>query len=110
MRICVTTLIAVALCGAAVRAQDAKVTQGQQVYADQKCGLCHSVGDKGNKKGPLDGVGSRLSAAEIREWMTDAKGMTAKTKSTRKPDMKTYSLPKDDLDALVVYIQSLKKG
>ena len=94
----------------AASAQDATIAKGQQVYADQKCGLCHSIGDKGNKKGPLDGVGSKLSAADIRLWMTDAKAMTAKTKATRKPDMKSYTLPKEDLDALIAYMQSLKKG
>jgi mono/diheme cytochrome c family protein len=110
MRMLITTLALAVVFAAAPRAQDAKVSHGQQVYADQKCGLCHSVGDKGNKKGPLDGVGSKLTAAEIREWMTDAKGMTAKTKATRKPDMKSYSLSKDDLDALVAYMLTLKKG
>src|SRR5438093_367339 len=97
------------IAAAAASAQDAAIAKGQQVYADQKCGLCHSIGDKGNKKGPLDGVGSKLSAAEIREWITDAKGMTAKMKPTRKPEMKAYTLPKDDVDALVAYLGSLKK-
>jgi hypothetical protein len=41
--------------------------------------------------------------------MTDAKAMTAKTNATRKPDMKSYALPNDDLDALVAYVVSLKK-
>jgi hypothetical protein len=41
--------------------------------------------------------------------MVDAKGMTAKTKATRKPDMKNYTLGKEDLDAIVAYMQSLKK-
>jgi mono/diheme cytochrome c family protein len=94
---------------ATAAAQDAKVTKGAEVYAAQKCALCHSIGDKGNKKGPLDGVGSKLSAADIRQWMTDTKAMTAKTSATRKPEMKSYTLPKDDLDALVVYMVSLKK-
>jgi mono/diheme cytochrome c family protein len=90
-------------------AQDAKIAKGEAVYAAQKCALCHSVGDKGNKKGPLDGVGAKLTAAEISQWMTDAKAMTLKTNSTRKPEMKSYALPKDDLDALVAYMMSLKK-
>src|SRR4051794_40170255 len=94
---------------AAAAAQDAKVTKGQQLFAEQKCTLCHSVGDKGNKKGPLDGVAGKLSADEIRSWITDAKGMTAKTKATRKPEMKAYTLPKDDVDALVAYLETLKK-
>ena len=106
------TVMAVAIClgiPAAAAAQDAKVTKGAEVYAAQKCSLCHSIGDKGNKKGPLDGVGSKLKDAELREWMTDAKGMTAKTSATRKPEMKSYALPKDDLDAIVAYMASLKK-
>jgi mono/diheme cytochrome c family protein len=98
------------IAAAAASAQDAVIAKGQQVYADQKCGLCHSIGDKGNKKGPLDGVGSKLSAADIRLWMTDAKAMTEKTKATRKPEMKSYNLPKADVDALVAYMLSLKKG
>jgi mono/diheme cytochrome c family protein len=92
---------------ASAAAQDAK--KGEQLFADQKCTLCHSVGDKGNKKGPLDGVAAKLKPAEIREWLTDAKAMTAKTKATRKPEMKAYALPKEDVDALVAYLETLKK-
>jgi len=90
-------------------AQDAKVAMGEKLFTGQKCTLCHSIGAKGNKKGPLDGVGSKLSDGEMRSWMTDAKAMTAKTKATRKPEMKAYSLPKDDQDALVAYMMTLKK-
>ena len=106
-RIVIATL-AFALCAPAfVRAQDA--AKGEKVYADQKCGMCHSIGDKGNKKGPLDGVAAKYSAADLRAWIVDAKGMTAKTKAARKPDMKNYTLPKEDVDALVAYMQTLKK-
>jgi mono/diheme cytochrome c family protein len=89
-------------------AQDAKA-KGEKVYADQKCSLCHSIAGKGNAKGALDAVGGKLSADEIRNWITDAKGMTAKMKTTRKPDMKAYTLPKEDVDALVAYLSALKK-
>jgi mono/diheme cytochrome c family protein len=105
-------VLAVAMCvgvgvAATAAAQDVKA-KGEQLFADQKCTLCHSIGEKGSKKGPLDGVASKLSASEIREWITDAKGMTAKMKATRKPEMKAYSLPKEDVDALVAYLGSLK--
>lgn len=94
----------------AARAQDAaQIEKGIKVYAAQKCSLCHSIEGKGNKKGPLDGVGSKYTAAEIKQWIVDAKGMTEKTKSERKPAMKDYKLPADELDALVAYMQSLKK-
>ena len=109
IRTLLITSIAGALLASTAWAQDAKVAKGAQIYADQKCAICHSIGDKGNKKGPLDGVASMLSADEIRSWITDAKGMTAKTKATRKPEMKAYTLPKDDVDALVAYLMTLKK-
>jgi hypothetical protein len=32
-----------------------------------------------------------------------------KTKALRRPEMKTYDLPKDDSDALVAYMGTLKK-
>jgi len=97
----------VLLGASAAVAQDA--AKGEQVYAAQKCALCHSIGDKGNKKGPLDGVGAKLSADELRKWIVDAKGMTAKTSAPRKPEMKNYALPKEDVDALVAYMATLKK-
>ena len=89
-------------------AQD-KVARGAAVYAEQKCQLCHAVAGKGNAKGALDGVGKKLKAEEIRAWIVDAPAMAAKAKAERKPAMKAYaSLAKDDLDALVAYLQSLK--
>jgi mono/diheme cytochrome c family protein len=105
--IIVGAALCVAIAGTAA-AQDAKA-KGEKVYTDSKCSLCHSIGGHGNAKGPLDEVGSKLSADEIRQWVTDAKGMTAKTKAARKPEMKAYTLPKDDVDGLVAYLGSLKK-
>jgi len=84
--------------------------RGMKVYADQKCGVCHSIGGKGNTKGPLDDVGSRLTAEEIRLWMVNPAEMTKKTKAERKPPMRGYpNLPKEDLEAVVAYMSSLKK-
>jgi mono/diheme cytochrome c family protein len=90
-------------------AQD--TAKGAKVYADQKCSLCHAIAGKGSAKGPLDDVGSKLKPEEIREWIVDPVGMTAKAKATRKPPMpaKYKTLPKEDLDALVAYLASLKK-
>jgi mono/diheme cytochrome c family protein len=102
-------LIAVSIAGATpAMAQDAK-EKGEQVFAAQKCGLCHSIDGKGNPKGPLDEAVGKLSPTEIREWITDANAMTAKTKATRKPAMKQFALPKADVDALVAYLSGLKK-
>lgn len=94
-----------------VSAQEkAAIERGQKVYAAQKCHTCHSIEGKGAKKGPLDGVGSKLTEDEIREWLVNAPEMTKKTKATRKPIMKNYAkLPKEDVDGLVAYMLSLKK-
>lgn len=94
--------------GAVAMSAAADKPSGEKVFADQKCALCHSIAAKGNVKGPLDNVGGKLTSDDIRAWIIDAKGMTAKTAAARKPAMKAYTLPKDDVDALVVYLSALK--
>ena len=88
--------------------QDAK--KGQAVYTAQKCQMCHAIAGKGSKANPLDGVGGKLSADDIKQWITHPKEAAAKAKSTKKPPMpaKYGSLPAADVDALVAYMQSLK--
>lgn len=89
-------------------AQDAK--KGEAVYTAQKCSMCHSIAGKGGKSSALDGVGTKLTADEIRLWITNPVDAAAKAKSTKKPAMpnKYDKLPKADVDALVAYMQSLK--
>ena len=91
--------------------QDASaVEKGKSVYTAQKCSMCHAIAGAGNKSNPLDGVGKKLSADEIRLWIVNPKEATAKAKSTKKPPMpdKYSKLPAADVDALVAYMQSLK--
>jgi aldose sugar dehydrogenase len=94
----------------AVSAFAQNADHGKQVFADTKCSVCHSIGSQGNKKGPLDDVGSKLPAADIRAWIVSAPDMAAKAKADRKPPMKAYTdLSKGDVDDLVAYLQTLKK-
>jgi cytochrome c2 len=84
-------------------ANDGDIENGKKVYADQKCKLCHSIEGVGNKKSPLDGVGSKLSGDDIAKWIVSPKEM--------KPDskMKAYTkLKEKDLEDLVAYMLSLK--
>jgi mono/diheme cytochrome c family protein len=107
MRLAFTAAVLFMFAGATF-AQD--VAHGKQVFTDSKCAVCHSISGQGNKKGPLDEVGSKLSAADIRQWITSAPEMAAKTKADRKPPMKAYGdMSKADVDALVAYLQTLKK-
>jgi mono/diheme cytochrome c family protein len=106
----VVAVVGLAAASAAARQDAAQVKHGQEVFAAQKCSMCHAIAGKGGKQSPLDGVGAKLSAEDIRQWITDPTAMTAKTKSTKKPPMpaKYGKLPAADIDALVAYMQSLK--
>ena len=86
----------------------AAIKAGQKVYTDQKCAMCHSVAGVGNKMAALDGVGTKLTAADIRSWITDPDGMTAKLAVKPKIKMKKYTLKDEELDSLVSYLTSLK--
>jgi mono/diheme cytochrome c family protein len=100
--------LAAALSVAGTAGAGANADRGAQVYTEQKCSLCHSIAGKGAKKGALDGVGSKLAPVEIKAWIEDPAGMTAKTNATRKPPMKKKALPAEDVDALVAYLATLK--
>jgi mono/diheme cytochrome c family protein len=82
---------------------------GEEVYGAQKCAVCHSVGDKGNKKYPLDGVGSRLSETDIRDWLLNPDTQQAKKPGRPLMRMPSYrNVPPEEIDALVAYLKSLK--
>jgi mono/diheme cytochrome c family protein len=101
------------LFAATAAAQDkaAAIERGKAVYAEQKCSLCHALEGKGNKQNPLDGVGSKLSAADIRKWIVTPKEMEAALPTKPKISMKAFpNLKPADLDALVAYLESLKKS
>jgi mono/diheme cytochrome c family protein len=103
-------VVMVVMAAAPASAGQGAADKGAAVYAAQKCMTCHSIAGKGVAKGPLDGVGSKLSADDVRAWIVTPAEMTKKHNATRKPPMRAYpKLPKEDLDALVAYMMSLKK-
>jgi len=106
----ITALTVALVAGAPGVARSQDAAKGQQVYAAQKCGVCHAIAGKGGKASPLDGVGAKLSAADTKQWIVEPVAMAAKVGSTKKPPMpKKYDkLPAADVDALVAYMQSLK--
>jgi mono/diheme cytochrome c family protein len=113
-------LIAVALsiAGTALGAQapDAKLaSEGKKLYATYKCDKCHQIGGRGSKKGPLDGVGAKLSAADIKKWLTHPAEMEAKLEKPPKGTdamsnaLKTKNIEPGEIEALVAYMQTLTK-
>jgi mono/diheme cytochrome c family protein len=101
----ISSLIA-SLCiiGAAIAAPpDNVLDHGKEVYAVQKCALCHSIAGIGGKKMALDGVGSRLSSEDIKKWIRTPKQMKPAT------IMKSYpNLPEKDLNDLTAFLMSLR--
>jgi cytochrome c5 len=103
-------VVATMTIGGVALAQDAKVAEGVKLYAANKCAMCHAIEGKGNKKFPLDGVGTKLTADQIKEWLVDPKSAAAKAKSEAKPPMTSYAkLSAGEIEAIVAYMVSLKK-
>jgi mono/diheme cytochrome c family protein len=109
-------LTAVVVSGTVLTAQapdPGKVAAGQKLYDTEKCGTCHQVKGVGGKLSTaLDGVGGKVSEADIRKWLTTPAAMEAKL--PKKPTMpmsvylKTHKLADADVDALTAYMLSLK--
>lgn len=86
------------------QATDTLVARGKEVYRQQRCRVCHSIAGDGNRRWPLDGVGSRLDQDAIRKWIVAPQEMQP---GIRK---RAYDrLPPADLDALVAYLMTLKQ-
>ena len=87
----------------------AKIEAGKKVFEANKCITCHAVDGKGMKKYPLDGVGTKLSADDIKKWLTNPAEMEAKQAVKQPMKMKVFKLAPTDLDGLVAYLGTLKK-
>jgi cytochrome c1 len=88
---------------AAFMFQDDVSDRGKEVYAMQKCALCHSIAGIGGKKMPLDRVGSRLKPEDIRKWVKTPKAVKADS------TMKSYpNLLEKDLSDLTAFLMTLK--
>jgi mono/diheme cytochrome c family protein len=110
--------VTLSLAGTAASAQapDPKLANdGKKLYATYKCDKCHQIGGKGSKKGPLDGVGAKLSAADMKRWFTHPVEMEAKLeKKPKGTDAMSYALKSKkiepaEIDALVAYMMTLTK-
>lgn len=81
----------------------AKIERGVAVYAAQRCSSCHSIEGQGNRRYPLDGVGTRLTRDTIRKWIVSPQEMSPRVRK------RAYDgLSDEDLDALVTYMSSLR--
>ena len=95
------TVTAVAL----LTAGAAWAADGEAIY-EKKCKTCHSIGGVGGKMakmgGALDGVGAKRDAAWLQAYLEDPKSQIPKAK------MPKLKLSKEELDAVVKYMLTLK--
>ena len=85
------------------------IDRGRAVYAQQNCSTCHSIAGVGNPRYPLDGVGARWDAAELRAWIVGTGvAVDILPASIVKRKQRYQSMPEDDLTALVAFLASLK--
>jgi mono/diheme cytochrome c family protein len=95
-----------------VSAQSAQLVQaGRQLYASKQCARCHMVAGRGYKNGKLDGVASKMSADDMRRWLTAPLEMEARLDQKPKVKMssrKRTQLTDADVTALVAYLSTLK--
>jgi mono/diheme cytochrome c family protein len=95
--------VPIIFCAAGGFSQDSATSRGKEIYAIQKCALCHSISGVGGQIQALDGVGSKLKP--------DAMRRRIRTPRELKPDsiMKAYpNLPEKDLNDLVEYLMTLR--
>jgi cytochrome c len=86
------------------------VERGRKIYDEEKCSTCHQVAGQGNRTFPLDGVGTRLSDADLRRWFTHTREM--EDALPRRPGIRMssrrYDFDAEELAALVAYLRTLK--
>lgn len=89
----------------------AKAAAGQKIFQDTKCTKCHGMDGRGDKNGKLSlaGASDKLSPADLRKWITSPAEMTAKLPKKPKEAMKKFDLTEAQVDALVAYVQTIRK-
>jgi hypothetical protein len=84
--------------------------RGREIYDAQGCSSCHAIAGVGNPRNPLDDVGSRRTAIELREWITGAGSATDQLSPAVVRRKQRYrSMPEAELQALVSFLVGLTK-
>jgi len=86
----------------------ALLAAGRRVFETKGCMRCHSIAGKGNPRIALDGVGDRLTAKAIRQWILAADELKAQLSTRTILTKQTYrDLADEEMAALVIYLQGL---
>ncbi|MCW8901999.1 MAG: cytochrome c [Gammaproteobacteria bacterium] len=84
-----------------------QIEEGRKIYQEQNCSACHSIAGKGNPRTPLDGVGTRRTAEELRNWIIGSDSLQGLLPdSIRRLKQRYKELSDNELDALVNYLNN----
>jgi len=84
---------------------------GRAVYVANSCASCHAVAGDGNPRYPLDGVGARRTAAELRAWTVGAEVLADSLPPSAFRAKQGYQrIGAEDMAALVQYLSALRGG
>ncbi|OGT20992.1 MAG: hypothetical protein A2V90_08620 [Gammaproteobacteria bacterium RBG_16_57_12] len=87
----------------------AQIETGRSIYEEQGCARCHSIAGQGNLRHPLDGIGTTLSKEEIVIWITAPRELADRLPERAFRAKQAYrTLTAEQLEALVLYLQSLR--
>jgi cytochrome c553 len=82
---------------------------GIRIFETQKCQTCHSINGIGNPRYPLDGVASRLTDTELRDWITGTGTAEANLPSSIRRRKKAYlNISATDMQMLIEHLSTLK--
>lgn len=92
----------------AVPALDPDLERGRSVYVAHDCASCHAIAGRGNPRHPLDGVGTRRTPAELRQFVTaTGKAATALSGAVTRRKAKYREMPEEEMADLIRYLSSL---
>jgi hypothetical protein len=81
------------------------------LFAELGCTGCHSVGDLGNPRNPLDGIGARRTPESIRAWSVGDGAVADSLPAGALRLKRTYTeVPEADLDLIVAWLHGLTIG
>jgi cytochrome c5 len=80
---------------------------GRRAFERLTCAMCHAIGGRGNPDSPLDGIGSRMDRAAIRDWTTGT-GAARDQLPASIARRKARAANDPELDALIDYLAQLK--
>ena len=83
------------------------LAQGRQIFEEQRCTACHSIGGQGNPRNPLDNLADKLSPDQMRDWIVASGPALDQLPPTIVRRKQPYqSLPELQMHALIEYLVS----